>query len=156
MTTDLGLDLAGGAGPLPAGLVLLSAAFALDAERPAGVGADDTLVSAAWAHQATAAYARPGGVEHAILGRDLVGLPPVHLQYSEQEMLAGDSRQFVDELRATGATPDVRVDKGPFHVIALLPGTMKRARQGVEAAADFVRRATAGSLRQPPGVRDAS
>jgi len=156
MTTDLGLDLAGGAGPLPAGLVLLSAAFALDAERPAGVGADDTLVSAAWAHQATAAYARPGGVEHAILGRDLAGLPPVHLQYSEQEMLAGDSRQFVDELRATGATPDVRVDKGPFHVIALLPGTMKRARHGVEAAADFVRRATAGSLRQPPGVRDAS
>jgi len=135
MTTDLGLDLAGGAGPLPAGLVLLSAAFALDAERPAGVGADDTLVSAAWAHQATAAYARPGGVEHAILGRDLAGLPPVHLQYSEQEMLAGDSRQFVDELRATGATPDVRVDKGPFHVIALLPGTMKRAPAGPRATA---------------------
>jgi len=156
MTTDLGLDLAGGAGPLPAGLVLLSAAFALDAERAAGVGADDTLVSAGWAHQATAAYARAGGVEHAILGRDLSGLPPVHLQYSEQEMLAGDSRQFVDELRATGATPDVRVDKGPFHVIALLPGTMKRARQGVEAAAEFVRRATAGSLRLPPGLRDAS
>ena len=156
MATDLGLDLAGGAGPVPAGLVLLSAAFALDAERPAGVGADDTLVSVGWARQATAAYARAGGVEHAVLGRDLSGLPPVHVQYSEQEMLAGDSRRFVDELRAAGASPDVRVDQGPFHVIALLPGTMRRARQAVEAAAAFVRRATAGSLRLPPGVRDAS
>jgi len=156
MSTDLGLDLAGGKGPLPAGLVLLSAAFALDAERPAGVGAEDTLVTAGWAHQATAAYARPGGVEHAILGGDLSGLPPVHLQYSEQELLAGDSRQFVDELRAAGAAPDVRVDQGPFHVIALLPGTMKRARLAVEAAADFVRRVTARPAELPPGVRDAS
>lgn len=156
MATDLGLDLAGGKGPVPAGLVLLSAAFALDAERPAGVGADDTLVSAGWAHQATAAYARQGGLEHAILGCDLSGLPPVHLQYSEQEMLAGDSRQFVDELRAAGAAPEVRLDDGAFHVIALLPGTMKRARTAVEAAADFVGRATARRAELPPGVRDAS
>jgi acetyl esterase/lipase len=136
--------------------VLRSAAFGLPAARPAGVGADDTLVSAGWAHQATAAYARPGGVEHAILGRDLAGLPPVHLQYSRQEMLAGDSRQFAEELRAAGAAPDVRLDDGPYHVIALLPGTMKRARAAVEAAAEFVRRATTGSLQLPPGVRDAS
>jgi monoterpene epsilon-lactone hydrolase len=156
MATDLGLDLAAGKGPVPAGLVLLSAAFALDAERPAGVGADDTLVSAGWAHQATTAYARPGGVEHAILGCDLSGLPPVHLQYSEQEMLAGDSRQFVDELRAAGAAPEVRLDDGAFHVIALLPGTMKRSRTAVEAAADFVGRATARRAELPPGIRDAS
>ena len=156
MAADLGLDLARGAGPVPAGLVLLSAAFALDAERPAGVGARDTFVTQGWAHQATAAYARPGGVEHAILGSDLSGLPPVHVQYSDDELLAGDSRQFVDELRAAGATPDVRVDPGAFHVIALLPGTMKRSRRAVEAAAEFVLSATAQRLQFPPGVRDAS
>ena len=59
MATDLGLDLADGAGPVPAGLVLLSAAFALDAERPPGVGADDTFVTLGWARQATDDYARP-------------------------------------------------------------------------------------------------
>jgi monoterpene epsilon-lactone hydrolase len=149
MTADLGLDLAAGKGPLPAGLVLFSAAFALDAERPTGIGAKDTFVTTGWARQSTAAYRRPGGVEHAILGCDLSGLPPVHVQYSEDELLAGDSRTFVAELRAAGATPDVRVDPGPFHVITLLPGTMKRARQGIEAAADFVLRATAGRLEQP-------
>jgi len=140
MATDLGLDLADGAGPLPAGLVLLSAAYALDAERPPGVGAKDTFVTHGWAEQATAAYGRPASA--AILGRDLGGLPPVHVQYSDEEMLAGDSREFVDRLRAAGAQPDVRVDHGAFHVIALLPGTMKRARNAIRAMADFILAAT--------------
>jgi acetyl esterase/lipase len=141
MTADLGLDLARGEGPLPAGLVLLSAAFALGAERPAGIGAEDTFVTLGWARQATELYARPDG--HAILGGDLRGLPPIHVQYSDAEMLAGDSRTFVDELRAAGAQPDVRVDPGAFHVIGLLPGTMKRARLAIRAMADFILAATA-------------
>jgi acetyl esterase/lipase len=142
MTADLGLDLAAGKGPVPAGLVLLSAAFALDAPRPAGVGADDTLVALPWARQATAAYGRPQREQHNILGRDLSGLPPVHVQFSDQEMLAGDSRAFVQELRSIGAEPDVRIDSGAFHVMALLPGTMQRARNAVRAMADFVLRTT--------------
>ena len=149
MTADLGLDLAGGAGPVPAGLVLLSAAFALDAERPDGVGANDTFVSLPWARQATAAYARPAGDGHVILGSDLSGLPPVHVQYSDEELLAGDSRTFVTELRAAGAEPDVRVDGGAFHVIALLPGTMKRARLAIRAIADFVLRTTSQAAELP-------
>jgi acetyl esterase/lipase len=146
MTADLGLDLAAGAGPSPAGLVLLSAAFALDAARAPGVGADDTLVSHGWAKQATAAYGRPGHVTHAILGRDLSGLPRVHVQYSDQELLADDSREFVRQLRAAGADPDVRIDSGAFHVMALLPGLTRRSRNAVRAIAAFVRDTTSSRV----------
>jgi hypothetical protein len=66
-------------------------------------------------------------------------------------MLAGDSRAFVEELRAAGAAPDVRIDRGAFHVIALLPGTMKRSRQAIRAMADFILVTTArGELSAGP------
>ena len=156
MTTDLGLDLAAGKGPVPAGSSCFSAAFALDAERPAGVGAKDTFVSLGWARQATAAYARPGGVEHAILGRDLSGLPPVHVQYSER----GDARrrlaQFVAELRAAGADArrPRRPRRVPRHRAAAGHDEAGPARR-IEAAADFVLAGDGGPASLPRNRSDA-
>jgi acetyl esterase/lipase len=83
-----------------------------------------------------------------LLGRDLTGLPPIYLQYSEEEMFAAENRQFVQELRAAGQNPAVHADAGSFHVLALLPGLMARARAAVGDIVDFSRQAIATAARR--------
>jgi epsilon-lactone hydrolase len=139
MVVDLLLAL--DAGEKPAGGVLLSPAVGLDQERPPGAGSKDTLVRRGWARMAMDGYARPtADPANRILGRDLSGLPPLYLQYSEGELFAAENREFARQLRAAGFEPEVHEDAGAFHVLALVPGLMRRARIAVEQIADFSRR----------------
>jgi epsilon-lactone hydrolase len=125
----------------PAGGVLLSPAVGLDQERPPGTGSKDTLVRRGWARMAMAGYARPtADPVNRILGRDVSGLPPLYLQYSEGELFADENREFARQLRAAGVESEVHEDAGAFHVLALVPGLMRRARIAVEQIADFSRR----------------
>ena len=155
MALDLALALRDAGDPPPAGVVLFSAAVGLGRERPAGAGPKDTLVRPAWAEQSARLYGRPEA--QRILGGDLTGLPPLHVQYSDEEHLAEDSRILVRELRAVGAEPEVRAWTGPFHELALLPGVLKRARRAIGDAAAFAVRVAAeepgGALRRPPESR---
>jgi acetyl esterase/lipase len=131
----------GGGGELPAGGVLLSPAVGLDQDRPAGSGSRDTLVRRGWAKMAMNGYARPtADPANRILGRDLAGLPPLYLQFSEDELFAAENREFAEQLRAAGGRLELHVDAGAFHVLALLPTLMRRARVAIEQIAGFSRR----------------
>ena len=150
MSLDLAVALRDAGDPPPAGVVLFSAAAGLGMERPAGAGPRDTLVRPEWGAQSAELYGRPA--ERTILGGDLGGLPPVHVQYSDEELLAEDSRILVRELRAAGAEPEVRAFSGPFHELALLPGLLRRARRAIGDAAAFATRVTAGGADLEPGT----
>lgn len=151
MTADLLLALQASGEPQPAAAVMLSPAVGLDDQRRPGAGAKDTLVRREWAQLATAALKRPSNEPmNRILGRDLTGLPPIQLHFSTEELLADECAVFGAELRAVvGGGHEVRVAPGAFHVLALTPGTMRRARvalaQIVQFAALNVHAATQGA-----------
>jgi monoterpene epsilon-lactone hydrolase len=173
MVADLLFDCAEAGGPQPAGGVMYSPAVGLNSERPARAGRHDTLVRRGWISVSAQAYQRDATpLKDRIMGRDsalLASLPPIYLQYSDEELLAGECRAFVEELRAAGVQPQVYADRGAFHVLPLLPGIMGRAREAVAntvtfaraatargAARDFAPGAGAGSLSGLTGERDAS
>jgi monoterpene epsilon-lactone hydrolase len=144
MVADLLLALSGSGEPMPAAGVMLSAAVGLDQGRPAGAGKRDTLVRPALIETIRTAYGRPTqDPRYAILGRDLGGLPPIYLQFSEGELLAAENRAFLRGLRAAGNATEVHEDAGAFHVLALMPGVLRRSRLSVEAIAAFARRSLA-------------
>jgi acetyl esterase/lipase len=149
MTADLLLALAE-LGESPAGGVLLSPAVGIDMKRPDGIGPNDTLVTKEWAEQAMAGYARPThDPSKRLLGRDLSGLPPIYLQFSRDELLADENRTFQRELESAGVQTEVHEDAGAFHVLALLPGLMKRARAALEDIAAFTTRVVEAADRRP-------
>ena len=152
MVADLLLALAGSGEPLPAAGVMLSAAVGLDQGRPAGAGKRDTLVRHGLVETIRTAYARPTqDPRNAILGRDLTGLPPIYLQFSEGELLAGENRTFLAQLQAAGNATEVHIDSGSFHVLALLPGVMRRARDSVDNIVRFSQAAIATAQLSRPG-----
>jgi acetyl esterase/lipase len=157
MVADLLLALVAAGEEVPAAGVMLSPSVGLNDERPAGAGLKDTLVSREWGAEAGALYGRPTeDPALRVLGRDLSGLPPIYLQYSEGEFLASENRRFAEELRAAGLQLEVHADAGPFHVLALLPGTMRRARIAVADVAAFSRQALATAARRPAPGRPSS
>ncbi|MFI7586701.1 alpha/beta hydrolase [Spongisporangium articulatum] len=156
MVADLLLALRDSGEPQPAAAVMLSPAVGLDAERRPGAGERDTVVRRGWIAQVTAAMQRPTDDPHEVLlGRDLTGLAPIHLQYSTEELFADECAEFAAQLRAAAqsvGSPDrneVRVFAGPFHVLAVLPGVLKRSRAAlaevVQFAAGRVHAATAAA-----------
>jgi acetyl esterase/lipase len=88
--------------------------------------------------------ARPDDPRASPLYARFPGCPPVLLQYGEDEILRDDSRRMAARLREFGA----RVIERPLphvpHVWYLLDGVLPEAHAGLDATADFCRRAFEG------------
>lgn len=69
---------------------------------------------------------------------DLAGLPPLHIQVGELEILRSDSVDFVEKARAAGVEATLAVWPGMWHVWQLFDG-LPEAKAAVAQLGEFIR-----------------
>jgi acetyl esterase/lipase len=135
--------------PVPAGIVAfspvvdISMVVAIAHEREHG--RDGMFAGASTGRAAMAAYYRgtPGDHPELALTRDdLGGLPPVLIQASSSEMLAGDARHYADALQAAGGDVRIRFWPRQYHVFQVAHRLSRSASEALDDAAAFVAEVT--------------
>ncbi|MEM9947984.1 MAG: alpha/beta hydrolase [Cyanobacteria bacterium P01_D01_bin.36] len=86
-------------------------------------------------------YARPNewrdpGVS-PLFGRP-DGLPPLHIQVGDTELLLDDAKRVHDKVQSCGGESDLLVYPGVFHSWQILDGFVPEARSSLQKAADFI------------------
>jgi acetyl esterase len=76
------------------------------------------------------------------LAADLSGLPPHFILIGEFDVLKAQSVAYVARLRAAGVTAEIREFPGMIHNFTCMLGALDAAKDGLEAIADCLRRAT--------------
>jgi acetyl esterase/lipase len=71
---------------------------------------------------------------------DLSGLPPVLVQVSEDEIMLGDARRYVNKARAAGTQAELETWPGMLHVWHLFEPILPEAREAFERIRQFVER----------------
>lgn len=75
----------------------------------------------------------------APLFAELAGLPPVHLQVGEFDLLRSDAETFAAKLREAGVPVDLTVKKGGVHGFATSGDDLPEGREAIAAAARWLR-----------------
>ncbi|MEM9120979.1 MAG: alpha/beta hydrolase [Cyanobacteria bacterium P01_F01_bin.56] len=86
-------------------------------------------------------YARPDEWHDAgaspLFGR-LDGLPPLHIQVGDTELLLDDAKRVHDKVQSCGGESELLVYAGVFHGWQILDGVVPEARTSLQQAADFI------------------
>jgi len=77
----------------------------------------------------------------APLRADLAGLPPVLVQLAELDVLRSEGEGLAAKLRAAGVTVELEIFPGVLHGFMRAMATVGKARDAVEKAGAFMRRA---------------
>lgn len=141
--------------PMPAGIVAFSpvvdVSMALCADHEREHGRDGLFAGADAGRAAIGLYHRGTPADHpelALTRDDLSGMPPVLIQASSSEMLAGDARHYAHALEAAGG--DVRLQLWPrqYHVFQVAHRLSRSASEALDEASAFVEE-VAGSAAEP-------
>ena len=73
---------------------------------------------------------------------ELAGLPPMHVELSDDEILADDGIRLADLVRGTGGAVDLHVEHRLWHDWPLMAPIVPEARRSIRRIADFVIRHT--------------
>ncbi|MEM6613222.1 MAG: alpha/beta hydrolase [Cyanobacteria bacterium P01_C01_bin.72] len=86
-------------------------------------------------------YARPDQLRNAevspLFGR-LDGLPPLHIQVGDTELIFDDAKRVHDKVQSCGGESELIVYTGVFHCWQILDGFAPEARTSLQQAADFI------------------
>ncbi|MEM6840420.1 MAG: alpha/beta hydrolase fold domain-containing protein [Cyanobacteria bacterium P01_C01_bin.120] len=86
-------------------------------------------------------YARPDEWREAgaspLFGR-LAGLPPLHIQVGNTELLLDDAKRVHDKVQSFGGESELVISAGVFHSWQMLDGFVPEARSSLQQAADFI------------------
>jgi acetyl esterase/lipase len=136
--------------PVPAGIIAfspvvdVSMALSVAHEREHGRAG---LFAGADAGRATmAAYHRGTPSDHpelTLTGDDLSGMPPVLIQASSSEILAGDARHYAEALAAAGGDVRIRFWPRQYHVFQVAHRISRSASESLDDVAAFVDEVTA-------------
>ncbi len=149
LSLALAARLGEGAGPLPAGLVLLNGWFdltnagpSMEANRRRDVGlARPHLVESADQYRAGAELANP---ELSPINADLSGLPPMYLQAGSHDILLSDSERLAESAREAGLDVGFSVYEGMWHDFQLGAGLVREADQALADLGAALERIWAG------------
>lgn len=128
-------------GEAPAGLALFCPWLDLShsGESFANGAPREPILKPRRSHRNAVAYCR--GIDLAdprvspLFAESLAGLPPIHLQGAELDLLVSDSDRFAEQARAAGAAVDYRRFDGLWHDFQLLGEYLAEARDAVDHAA---------------------
>jgi monoterpene epsilon-lactone hydrolase len=144
--------------PLPATLVLISPWLDLALTDPSATDDEhDPMLRAGWLRACAARYAPdldPTSPELSPLDADLTGLPPIAVQYGEQEILGTDALRLANAARSAGVPVDIRRLDGLWHDAHTQAGLVAEATTAVAALGRHVDQATRSDPpTQSPGGR---
>ncbi|MEO1623448.1 MAG: alpha/beta hydrolase [Cyanobacteria bacterium J06632_3] len=129
--------------PLPAGAVLFSPWTDLTVSG-ASIRENDgkcALCRPESLSQFALCYARPDQLRNAevspLFGR-LDGLPPLHIQVGDTELIFDDAKRVHDKVKSCGGASELIVYAGVFHCWQLLDGFAPEARTALQQAATFI------------------
>ena len=131
--------------PVPAGIVAFSpvvdVSMALCEAYEQEHGRDGLFAGAGAGRAAISLYHRGTPADHpelTLTRDDLSGMPPVLVQASSSEMLAGDAQHYADALAAAGG--DVRLHLWPrqYHVFQVAHRLSRSASEALDETAAFV------------------
>jgi acetyl esterase/lipase len=138
--------------PMPAGIVAFSpvvdVSMALCAAHEQEHGRDGLFAGADAGRAAISLYHRgtpPDHPELTLTRDDLSGMPPVLIQASSSEMLAGDARAYAEAMQAAGGDVRLRFWPRQYHVFQVAHRLSRNASQALDEAAAFVDEVTARS-----------
>jgi epsilon-lactone hydrolase len=137
------LSLGNGAGPRPAGCILLAPWLDLSRDRreDPDLVRRDVLLSPRWLEACAAAYApAPAWSDPSVspLLADHAGLPPLLIQGGSDELLAPDAERLAASASAAGVDVTYTRWPGMWHDFALQPGLLAAADSALAQAAWFV------------------
>jgi acetyl esterase/lipase len=95
-----------------------------------------------------AAYHRGTPSDHpelTLTGDDLSGMPPVLIQASSSEILAGDARHYAEALAAAGGDVRIRFWPRQYHVFQVAHRISRSASEALDDVTAFVDEVTARS-----------
>lgn len=131
--------------PVPAGIVAFSPVIDVSMELCVAYeqahGRDALFAGAGAGRAAMSAYHRgtpPDHPELALTQDDLSTMPPVLIQASESEMLAGDARAYAEALEAAGGDVRLRFWPRQYHVFQVAHRLSRNASEALDDAAAFV------------------
>jgi acetyl esterase/lipase len=138
--------------PVPAGIVAFSpvvdVSMALCAEYEREHGRDALFAGASAGRAAMSLYHRGTPADHpelTLTQDDLTGMPPVLIQASSSEMLAGDARHYAQTLEAAGGDVRLRFWPRQYHVFQVAHRLSRNASQALDEAVAFVDEVTTRS-----------
>jgi acetyl esterase/lipase len=73
---------------------------------------------------------------------DVTGLPPVHIQVGDDEILLSDATRLADNLRATGGDVEIEVFHEMWHVFQAFLLVVPESREAIERMGRSIRRVT--------------
>lgn len=106
------------------------------------LGRDPYFSSSKRLHESARDYAGPlplNGAALSPLFADLAGLPPIHIQVGELEILRSDSLDFADKARSAGVEVTLAVWPGMWHVWQLFDN-LPEAKAALVQLGGFIRR----------------
>ncbi|MDT4919263.1 MAG: epsilon-lactone hydrolase [Pseudonocardiales bacterium] len=131
--------------PVPAGVIAFSpvvdVSMALSVAHEREHGRDGLFAGADAGRAAMSSYGRgvPGDhPELTLTGDDLTGMPPVLIQASSAEMLAGDARHYAEALEVAGGDVRIRFWPRQYHVFQVAHRLSRSASEALDEAAAFV------------------
>jgi epsilon-lactone hydrolase len=89
----------------------------------------------------------PDDPSHNAMYADLAGLPPLLIQAGTADPIVQDANRLHDRAQAAGVESSLELYPVETHVFHLFWDFLPEAVEGLRQAADFVRGATASSLR---------
>jgi acetyl esterase/lipase len=134
----------------PAGIVAFSpvvdVSMALSSAHEREHGRASLFPGADVGRAAMASYHRGTAADHpevTLTGDDLSVMPPVLIQASESEMLAGDARHYAEAMEAAGGDVRIRLWPRQYHVFQVAHRLSRSASEALDDAAAFVDEVTA-------------
>ena len=108
-------------------------------------GRDALFAGADAGRAAISLYHRGTPADHpelTLTGDDLSGMPPVLIQASSSEMLAGDARHYAEALQSAGGDVRLRFWPRQYHVFQVAHRLSRSASEALDEAAAFVHEMT--------------
>jgi acetyl esterase/lipase len=131
--------------PVPAGIVAFSpvvdVSMALSAAHERENGRTGLFAGADAGRAAMSVYYRGTAADHpelTLTRDDLHGLPPVLIQASSSEMLAGDARHYAEAVEAVGGDVRLRFWPRQYHVFQVAHRLSTSASEALDDVAAFV------------------